>query len=58
MFLELIDEIIGCFEVAIANVEEVSFLQISPPTCLEDDEAEMFPLVENEYEFDYDDIPF
>jgi hypothetical protein len=54
MFLKLIDEIVNCFGAAIAEIQnQESTVEISPPICKEDDEAELVPLFD-----DYDDIPF
>lgn len=57
MITKLIDEIVACFAIAIEEIEiqdsEVT-QRINPPCCKEDDEAEMVPL----FEIDYDEIPF
>lgn len=57
MILELIDEIVTCFAIAIEEIQvqeaEVT-RRINPPVCREDDEAELAPLTE----IDLDEIPF
>lgn len=59
MIVELLDEIMTCFANVIDEIQNSSQIEISPPVCLEDDEAELFSLFENEFDDDYlDDIPF
>ncbi len=59
MFLELLDEIMTCFATVIDEVQSSSQVKINPPVCLEDDEAEMLPLFESDFNVDYlDEIPF
>lgn len=59
MFLKLIDEIITCFGTVIEDIQDSTVIEISPPVCEEDDEAEMMPLFENDFEINYlDEVPF
>ncbi len=59
MLLELVNEIMNCFATVIEEVQNSSQIEISPPVCLEDDEAEMMPLFEKDFDIDYlDEIPF
>lgn len=54
MLFEIIERIVNHFEAAIETVEKPSISIINPPLTREDDEAEMMPLFED----DYDEIPF
>ncbi len=59
MIIELLDEIMTCFANVIDEIQNSSQIEISPPVCLEDDEAELLPLFENDFDVDYlDEIPF
>lgn len=59
MFLKLVDEIITCFGAAIDSVQKSELIEISPPVCKEDDEAEMMPLFEDSFDINYlDEVPF
>lgn len=59
MILSLIDEIINCFGTVIEDIQNSNVTEISPPVCKEDDEAEMMPLFENDFDINYlDEVPF
>ncbi len=66
MLLSLVDEIITCFGTAINEVFNQSSPEISPPVCLEDDEAELAPIdsmgwsmkMESHPDINYDEVPF
>ncbi len=59
MIIELLDEIMTCFANVIDEIQNSNQIEISPPVCLEDDEAELLPLFENDFNIDYlDEIPF
>jgi hypothetical protein len=58
MLIELIDRIVSHFEVVINKPEKASS-RINPPICKEDDDAEMTPLLQGDFDIDYlDEIPF
>lgn len=59
MILSLIDEIINCFGIVIEDIQNPNVIEISPPVCKEDDEAEMMPLFENGFDVSHlDEVPF
>ena len=59
MLIEIIERMVNHFEAVINAPEKPCASKINPPVCQADDEAEMMPLFEDEFDIDYlDEVPF